>query len=435
MTEIFKMPDIGEGMAEGEISHWLVKEGDTIKVDDEVAEVQNDKMMQEILSPYAGTITKLFVPDGTTVAVGDPLIEFDGDGTGTTAEPSVSAATDSDSVPTTATSEAMEPSKEATVTQTTATGASVASNGNVLAMPAVRHYAFEHQIDLTQVPATGHHGHITLADVQGFNGTGVEPGVEPVTPVATKSESSSATKPMPTVAPVHEGRQPMTPIRKAIAKAMEKQHEAIPAVTNFDQVEVSKLVSHRKNFKTVAADQEIRLTYLAYVIKALATTARKFPELNASVDMDTHEIVYHDDINMGVAVNAPSGLFVPVIAEADHKSIFQIAQEVAELAEAVREGTIKPQQMQGATITISNIGSARGTWFTPIINNHEVAILGLGSIVKEPIVNEDGGLAVGQNMKLSLTYDHRLIDGMLGQTAMNYLKKLLADPAYMLMEV
>lgn len=138
---------------------------------------------------------------------------------------------------------------------------------------------------------------------------------------------------------------------------------------------------------------------------------------------------------MGIAVNAPAGLYVPVVANADAKSITVIAKEIAELADAVRHGTIKPAQMKGSTITISNLGSARGTWFTPIINGSDVAILGLGSILKEPIVNENGELAVGQNMKLSLTYDHRLIDGMLGQTAMNYLKQLLADPAYMLMEV
>lgn len=167
----------------------------------------------------------------------------------------------------------------------------------------------------------------------------------------------------------------------------------------------------------------------------MAAVAKKFPELNASVDMKAQEIVYHDDVNMGIAVDAPAGLFVPVIKNADRKSIFTIAQEITDLAEAVRDGSITPAQMQGGTITISNLGSARGTWFTPIINGKEVAILGLGSILKEPIVNDDGELAVGQNMKLSLTYDHRLIDGMLGQSALNYLKQLLSDPAYMLMEV
>lgn len=411
MTEIFKMPDIGEGMAEGDITLWLVKVGDTVAMDDPVAEVQNDKLIQEILSPYAGKVTKLFVEAGATVSVGDPLIEFDGDGSGAaTATPE--SASEMASV-------ASEP-EPTRPTPEPATSTVQTVNGHVLAMPSVRHLAFEKGIDLTQVPATGRHGHVTLADVMNFQ---VDTTAAP-TPVAAVAP-----------APLHEGRQPMTPIRKVIAKAMANQNATIPAVTNFDSVEVSQLVAHRQQFKAQAAAQGIHLTYLAYVVKALAATAKKFPEINASLDMTTQEIVYHDEVNMGIAVNAPSGLFVPVVAQADRKSIFQIAKEIAILADAVRDGSISPKQMQGSTMTISNLGSARGTWFTPIINGHEVMILGLGSIVKEPVVNAAGEIVVGQNMKLSLTYDHRLIDGMLGQSALNYLKQLLADPAYMLMEV
>jgi len=227
----------------------------------------------------------------------------------------------------------------------------------------------------------------------------------------------------------------MNPTRKVVSKVMTAQHTHIPPVTNFDQVEVSKLVKHRAVFKEIAAKQDIKLTYLAYVAKALATTAHKFPDINASVDYEKQEIVYHEHVNLGIAVNAPTGLYVPVIHEAETKSILEIAKEIAELATATREGTLKPQQMQGSTITISNIGSARGSWFTPIINGSDVVILGLGSIVKEPIVNGEGEIVVGQNMKLSMTYDHRLIDGMLGQTSLNYLKSLLADPEFMLMEI
>ncbi|MDI6552811.1 dihydrolipoamide acetyltransferase family protein [Leuconostoc falkenbergense] len=432
MTEIFKMPDIGEGMAEGDITSWLVKVGDTVAMDDPVAEVQNDKLIQEILSPYAGTVTKLFVDAGTTVSVGDSLIEFDGDGSGDSgdesAEPTPSDTVEDTSVDTT---------NSVTPQTPTATELPQVVNGHVLAMPSVRHLAFEKGIDLTKVPATGRHGHVTLADVTAYQATD--------TPVAaisseasnetTASATAAVTKDVEVPEPVREGRQPMSGVRKAIAKAMATQNATIPTVTNFDSVEVSKLVAHRQTFKTQLADQDIHLTYLAYAVKALAATAKKFPEINASLDMDTQEVVYHDDVNMGIAVNAPSGLYVPVIKRADQKSIVTIAKEIAELATAVREGTIKPAQMQGGTITISNLGSARGTWFTPIINGKEVAILGLGSILKEPIVGSDGELAVGQNMKLSLSYDHRLIDGMLGQSAINYLKQLLADPAYMLMEV
>ncbi len=431
MTEIFKMPDIGEGMAEGDITSWLVKVGDTIAADDPVAEVQNDKLMQEILSPYGGKVTKLFVDAGTTVEVGDPLIEFDGDGSsendsdnGHVAQPSIS----SNVVETEQSTPKNTAPKETSTVQVV--------NGHVLAMSSVRHLAHEKNIDLTQVPATGRHGHVTLADVENFQGSDNSAPTQTQTSTTSQTESSAAVHEEPTPAlPLREGRQPMAPVRKAIARAMDRQ-AAIPTVTNFDSVDVRKLVGHRKAFKEMARDDKgIRLTYLAYAVKALAAVAKKFPELNASVDMKAQEIVYHDDVNMGIAVDAPTGLFVPVIKNADRKSIFTIAQEITDLAEAVRDRSITPDQMQGGTITISNLGSARGTWFTPIINGKEVAILGLGSILKEPIVNDDGELAVGQNMKLSLTYDHRLIDGMLGQSALNYLKQLLSDPAYMLMEV
>ena len=438
MTEIFKMPDIGEGMAEGDITLWLVKVGDTVAMDDPVAEVQNDKLIQEILSPYAGKVTKLFVEAGTTVSVGDPLIEFDGDGSvGAAAAPVAAAAVPTPDVAPVAPVTEQAPQAQTTPSPTASTVQTV--NGHVLAMPSVRHLAFEKGIDLTQVPATGRHGHVTLADVMNFQAdttAAPTPAVDvgPAAPTPPKPADNKPERPV-APAPLHEGRQPMTPIRKVIAKAMANQNATIPAVTNFDSVEVSQLVAHRQQFKAQAAEQGIHLTYLAYVVKALAATAKKFPEINASLDMTTQEIVYHDEVNMGIAVNAPSGLFVPVVAQADRKSIFQIAKEIAILADAVRDGSISPKQMQGSTMTVSNLGSARGTWFTPIINGHEVMILGLGSIVKEPVVNAAGEIVVGQNMKLSLTYDHRLIDGMLGQSALNYLKQLLADPAYMLMEV
>ena len=426
-AQIFTMPDIGEGMHEGDIANWLVKVGDEIKEDDPVAEVQNDKLMQEILSPYSGKVTKLFVEAGTTVEVGAPLIEYNGNG-----ESSSNPAPAASPAPIAEAPKTAAAPTDAPLTKTTSTG-------HILAMPSVRHYARKAGIDLTQVPATGRHGHTTLADVKAFESGSVAP-IAPVAPesapVAPTPKADKATEKAPTVKSVAgDRREAMNPTRKVVSKVMTAQHTHIPPVTNFDQVEVSKLVKHRAIFKEVAAKQDIKLTYLAYVAKALATTAHKFPEINASVDYDKQEIVYHEHVNLGIAVNAPTGLYVPVIHEAETKSILEIAKEIAELATATREGTLKPQQMQGSTITISNIGSARGSWFTPIINGSDVVILGLGSIVKEPIVNGEGEIVVGQNMKLSMTYDHRLIDGMLGQTSLNYLKSLLADPEFMLMEI
>ncbi|OFI49030.1 dienelactone hydrolase [Floricoccus tropicus] len=432
MTEIFRMPDVGEGMAEGEIASWLVKVGDEIKEDDALAEVQNDKLLQEILSPYSGKVTKIFVDAGTVVEVGAPLVEFDGDGTGSSAG-APAAATEE------VKDELIETSEEVSTgaapqAEVTGVGAPVV-NGKLRAMPSVRKLARQNGVDLTTVPATGRHGHVTVDDVKNFiaNG-GASAEATPVEETVVETVTETTSKPA-APAPAKEGRVPMTPVRKAIAKNMVSQKQNVPHVTLFDEAEVSKLMEHRANFKEIAAKEGVKLTYLAYVAKALAAMSKKFPELNAHVDMAKQEIVYPDGINVGIAVDTPNGLFVPVVKNADSKSILAIAAEISDLANRARDGKLTPDVSTGSTITISNIGSARGSWFTPVINVNEAAILGLGTISKEPIVNAEGEIAVGNMMKLSLSFDHRLIDGMLAQSAMNYLKQLLADPSYMLMEV
>ncbi|MDR1606179.1 MAG: 2-oxo acid dehydrogenase subunit E2 [Streptococcaceae bacterium] len=436
MTEIFHMPDVGEGMHEGEIASWLVKVGDTVAADDPIAEIQNDKLLQEILSPFSGQVTKLFVEAGAVVEVGAPLIEFDGAG--------AAAVTPVEAAP------VQElPDKPAEVSERTQPiaespekiGAPVVA-GLVRAMPSVRRYARLNGIDLTQVVATGRHGNLTLNDVKNAASAAPEtvptpaPAEQAVIPTEQKLAPAAET-PAAAPAPVVEkvGRVAMTPIRKAIARNMTSQKQNLPHVTLFEQVEVSKLMAHRATFKAVAQQQDIKLTYLAYVTKALAALVKRFPDLNAHVDMANSEIVYPESIHVGVAVDTPNGLFVPVVRNADQKSILAIAKEIAELAQRARDGKLTPDVSSGSTITISNIGSARGNWFTPVINVNESVILGLGTIAQEPIVNEAGEIVVGQMMKLSLSFDHRLIDGMLAQSAINELKKMLNDPAYMLMEV
>ena len=394
MTEIFKMPDVGEGMAEGEIASWLVKVGDAIKEDDPIAEIQNDKLLQEILSPYTGVVTKLYVEAGTVVEVGAPLVEFDGDGSGAAAPVAPEAAT-----PTAAPTPVAAPvvaDASPTAPASGKVGAPVIG-GQLRAMPSVRRFARQNGIDLTTVPANGRHGNITLEDVRNVLSGAT---VAPEAPVSAEGSEAPAAVATPAAAPkavVSEkaGRVPMTPIRKAIAKNMTSQKQNVPHVTLFEQVEVSKLMAHRAAFKDIALKQDVKLTYMAYVAKALAAMAKHFPDLNAHVDMAKTEIVYPEGIHIGIAVDTPNGLFVPVVKNADQKSILAIAKEIAELAERARDGKLTPDVASGSTITISNIGSARGNWFTPVINVNEAAILGLGTIAKEPIVNEDGEIVVG----------------------------------------
>ncbi|MCH4171055.1 MAG: dihydrolipoyllysine-residue acetyltransferase [Lactobacillus sp.] len=439
----FKLPELGEGIVEGEIVKWHVKVGDTINEDDTLLEVQNDKSVEEIPSPVTGKVTNLVANEGDTVEVGQVLVEIDAPGHND-ATP-VGAGT---SAPAAAPAAAPEPqvqnaaSGPAAVTPNNVVAISD-PNREVLAMPSVRQYAREHDVDISQVPATGNHNRITKQDVDNFIAGGTSaPAATPASAAAPVSAPAVTAAPAATEAPKaytstepdREVREKMSPTRRAIAKAMTTSKHTAPHVTIFDDVEVSKLMAHRKKYKTVAADRGIHLTFLAYVVKALVVTVKDYPDLNASIDDVAQEIVHKNYFNIGIATNTPHGLYVPNIKDADKKSIFEIAKEISENAELAKDNKLKPQSMRSGTITISNIGSIGGGWFTPVINYPEVAILGFGRIAKEPYVTADGQIAVGAMMKLSLSFDHRLIDGAYAQEAMNELKKLLADPELLLME-
>lgn len=437
MTKIFTMPDIGEGMAEGEIANWLVNVGDVLEPESEVAEVQNDKLLQEILSPFGGKVTKLFVDAGTVVKVGEPLIEFDGDGSGDTAGVSETAEeTTTEEAPIdTPKEESVKPAAE----PTGKVGVQTNGNGTVMAMPAVRQFARQNNVDLATVVPTGRHGHITMQDVQNTTTVSTQnvvdtPVVETVNTTAVPNETPSAP-----VTPVVDGqgeyREAMSPMRKAIATNMVHQTTTIPHVTLMDEVDVTKLVEHRAAFKELMAKEDIKLTYLPYIAKALAAVAHRFPMLNAHADMTTNEVVFNENVNLGIAVSVPDGLVVPSINHAQSKSIKTMAVEIADLATRARDNKLKPGEMGNSTISISNIGSAGGGFFTPVINTNEAAILGVGRIYEAPTVNAEGEIVVGQMLRLSLSFDHRLIDGVMAQQAMNMLKSMLADPAMMLMEV
>ena len=419
----FKLPDIGEGIAEGEIVKIDVKVGDTIAEDDILFEVQNDKSVEEIPSPVSGTITAVLVSEGTVARVGDVIVEIAAEGVAPVAAPSAPAA----------------PAQP--------TGVPAASNPGklVLAMPSVRQYAREKGIDITVVVPTGKGGRVTREDIDNFGGAPVAAPAVEAAPAAQAAAPASAPAPAAPAAKAEpakpfvgsaerEERVKLTPMRKAISKAMVNSKHTAPHVTLHDQVEVSKLWDHRKKFKDVAAAQGTKLTFLPYVVKALAVAMKKFPVLNASIDDATQEIVYKNYINIGIATDTDLGLFVPNIKDANTKSMFGIADEINALAAKAHEGKLTAADMGHGTITISNIGSVGGGWFTPVINYPEVAILGVGTIVREPVINENDEIVIGRNMKLSLSFDHRIVDGATAQKAMNELKRLLADPELLLME-
>ncbi|EME7226531.1 dihydrolipoyllysine-residue acetyltransferase [Enterococcus faecium] len=426
----FKLPDIGEGIAEGEIVKWFVKPGDTINEDDTLLEVQNDKSVEEIPSPVTGTVKNVIVPEGTVANVGDVLVEIDAPG--------------HNSAPSTSAPSAEAPKEKVETSGSASVVEAADPNKRVLAMPSVRQFAREKDVDISQVTATGKGGRVTKEDIENFlaGAPSSAPAKSEAPEAATPKEAAPAaeSKPAEPAKPFKsnlgdlEERVAMTLTRKAIAKAMVNSKHTAPHVTLHDEVEVSKLWDNRKRFKEVAAANGTKLTFLPYVVKALTATVKKYPVLNASIDDANQEIVYKHYYNIGIATDTDHGLYVPNVKDADRKGMFAIADEINEKAKLAHDGKLSAEDMRNGTITISNIGSVGGGWFTPVINYPEVAILGVGTIAQQPIVNAEGEIVVGRVMKLSLSFDHRIVDGATAQQAMNNIKRLLADPELLMME-
>jgi len=433
----FRLPDIGEGIHEGEIVKWFVKPGDKVQEDDVLCEVQNDKAVVEIPSPVDGTVEEVLVEEGTVAVVGDILITFDAPGYediqfkgdhGNDA-PKEEAKTEAQVQGTAEAGDAV--AKEPV--QTPAAAEEVDPNRRIIAMPSVRKYARDKGVEIRTVSGTGKNGRISKEDIDAFlNGGAAAPAAE----AADNAPAAAQEAPKPIAIPegdFPETREKMSGIRKAIAKAMVNSKHTAPHVTLMDEVEVSNLVAHRKKYKEVAAAKGIKLTFLPYVVKALTSALKEFPALNTSLDDATSEIVHKHYYNIGIAADTEKGLLVPVVKNADRKGIFNISNEINELAGKARDGKLAPTEMKGASCTISNIGSAGGQWFTPVINHPEVAILGIGRIAEKAIV-KDGEIVAAPVLALSLSFDHRMIDGATAQNAMNHIKRLLNDPELLLME-
>lgn len=454
----YRMPELGEGLHEGEIVKWHVKAGDTIKEDDILMEVQNDKAVVEVPSPVTGVVKEVKVAEGTVAVVGDVLAVIDAEGEvpvsahggeapAAAEAPAPAAAAPAAAAPTAApaaetgtavAANAMSAGTAANIVAAGATLAGTAGNvvapGAVLATPAVRKLAREKGVDLGQVKPTGKHGRITREDVLGFT-----PGAAAAAPAAASeagapAAASAAPKAAAPSGDRVEERVPFKGIRKIIAQAMVKSVYTAPHVTIMDEVDVSALVKLRERAKPIAEKRGVKVTYLPFIVKALVAALREFPILNATLDEAAGEIVYKKYYNIGIATDTDNGLIVPVVFDADRKNIYSIAGEIRDLAVRGRDGKLSPNEMKGSTISISNIGSAGGMFFTPVINFPEVAILGTGRISEKPVVR-NGEIAIGHVMALSLSFDHRLIDGATAQNAMNLIKRLLEDPELMIMEV
>ena len=409
MAYKFRLPEMGEGLTEGDIASFLVKEGDQIKADDPLVEIQTDKSTTQLVSPVDGTVTKLDAKEDDHVEKGDDLVEIDdgkdGVSTNVEADDDADAGDDSaDEAP--AEEESSAPAESAAPAKPAAPakgGVAPLAEPNklVMAMPSVRQYARDKGVDISLVQPSGNHGQVLKEDIDNFNGAAAS------APAASAETAAAAPKAGNTITPYTgagedaETREPLSNMRKIIAKNMRDSVDISPMVTVFANAEVSKLMANRKKYKPVAAEQGIHLTFLPYVVKALIAMMKKYPEFNSSIDDSTHELVQKHYYNIGIATSTDHGLYNPNIKNADSKSMFEIAKEISDNAQAAEDNKLSPDSMAHGCMTISNIGSMRGGWFTPIINQPEVAILGMGTIATEPVVNDEGEIVVGHNMKLS----------------------------------
>lgn len=438
----FKLPDVGEGLHEGEIAKWHIQPGDTFSEDDVILEIQNDKSVVELPAAFDGKVKEILVEEGTVSKVGDVLAIFEvadevvaenADENADTDENTDEAATQH----TAATNESTASKSDlAQADKASAPTASISDKKEVLATPSVRKYAREQGVDITKVEGTGKNGRITREDIDAFGSqsqavTSKEANQEQS--VAKEASTPSATSTIASGTRVEE-RVPLRGVRKVIASAMVKSVYTAPHVTIMDEVDVTELVALREKAKPMMEKKGIKVTYLPYIVKALVAAVREYPVLNASVDDEKEEIVYKKYYDVGIATDTDNGLMVPVVREADRKNIWSIAAEIKDLSTRAREGKLSADEMRGSTISITNIGSAGGMFFTPVINYPEVAILGTGRITEKPVI-KNGEVVAGKIMALSLSFDHRIIDGATAQYAMNYMKQLLEDPQLLVMEV
>lgn len=427
MSEL-KLADLGEGMHEAEVVEWLVKVGDTVKLDQTVVKVETDKAIVEIPAPVAGRVSEIRVSNGQTARVGDVLVVFD-----------APSSTNGDS-----TASARGANTTATMAQATTPASPVASTTQapapkprVLAAPAVRKLAFELGIDLEQVTPSNANGRVSLEDVKAFAENVKSAPIASPAPVGTRfiaSEPPASETEQQSIPQAQDERQPLTGLRKRIAEHMERSWRTIPHATAFSEVDASGLVALREALKPVAEKRGIRLTYMPLLIKLLIPLLKEFPIFNASLDDERREIVYKRSYHIGVATATPEGLLVPVLRNADRLTLLDIAANVDRLIEGAKQRTLTLPEVSGSTFTLNNVGSFGGSTGTPIINHPEVAILAFGRIEDKAIV-ERSTVIVRPMMPLALSFDHRLIDGASSGAFMGRFKELVENPQQLMLDM
>jgi len=413
----FKFPDIGEGLTEGEIVHWLVKEGDEIKEGQPLVEVETDKALAEIPSPKTGVILKLLAKEKEIVKVGQVIVIFGEKGEALAPPPpkpiSVGVVGELEEAP------EETPSVEAKASVERPALVSL----HALATPAVRGLAKEMSVDIGKVTGTGPEGRVMERDIRQAAEAKEKPAEAVERPKKVKKYDLYG----------YVDRIPLRGVRRSIAKAMVKSKYTAPHVTATEEADITALWQLREKEKKTAEKKGIKLTILPFIMKAVIAGLVDHPYLNATLDDENEEIILKKYYNIGVATDTSEGLMVPVVKNAKDKSIFQLAEELSQLAEKARGRTIDLADLKGGTFTITNYGAVGGMFGTPIINYPEVGILGIGKVKDMPVVRE-GKIEIRKILFLSLSFDHRVVDGAEAARFLNTVIEHLEDPTLILLE-
>lgn len=430
----FKLPDIGEGVHEGEITKWLVQPGDKVAADQPMVEVMTDKATVEIPSPVAGVVDSVFAKEGETVEVGKVIIKI--------AENGKSKAAPAPEAPKAAPAPAAQGTRQqAAPAPAGRTAAPVAQEPeipfHVLATPATRKLARDLRVNLGDVTGTGPHGRVTKDDVQlayeGTQAAAPRPSHTAAAPAPQAAKSTGLTKAPTTPVPTAhyptggEERVPLRGIRKKIAEAMTRSKHTAAHFTYVEECDMTAVVALRKGAAEESQRRGVKLTFLPFIIKALVPALKEFKGFNASLDDERQEIVYKFDYNIGIATDSPNGLIVPVVKNVDRKSIWELAAEIHAVTDRAKNGKSTMDDLKGGTFTVTNAGSIGGVFTSPVINHPEVAILGVNAIRKRPMVVNDE-IAIRDMMFFSMAVDHRVVDGADAARFMNRVVYFLQDP-------
>lgn len=460
MSKEFLLPELAESVVEGEIVKWLVEEGETVAEDQPLVEVMTDKVTVELPSPFAGVLEKRLAAEGDVVAVHAPIALFaDGAVAPQPAEPE--AESEAENVQAQEERSIVEPGNvvkddgenlslfkpsaaldEGPVVQVRKGGAAVLDKkaadtkavakkvtgpyGRVLAVPAARKLARDLGLDIAEVAGSGPNGRVRVDDVKAHADTPQAPATPETKRVAYQTPEDHADL---------EERIPVRGLRRAISSQMLASHLQTVRTLHVDEADVTSLVELRARLKPVAEERGVKLSYLPFIMKAVVAALKRFPIINSSLDEQTSEIVRKHYYNLGVAVATDSGLVVPVVHDVDSKSILELAEDIAALAEKSRDGKLAPGDIKNGTFSITNIGTLGGLFSFPIINVPEAAILGVHSIKKRPVVLPDDSIAARQMLYLSLSFDHRIIDGAEAAMFTSALIKLLEIPESLMLEL